>query len=64
MAAAAACLALLMLAPGGARARRVLATVPYGVRGSVDVLGPGGAKGAAPQVGGQLLVTWQLLDKG
>jgi hypothetical protein len=63
----AACLAaaavLLAASAHAAAARRVLATVPWAARGGVDVVGPTGAKGAlAP--GGQLLINWDLLDKG
>jgi hypothetical protein len=56
-------LAAAMLFACPTAARRVLASVPYAVRGDVDVVGPNGAKGALLP-GGQLLIDWALLDKG
>ena len=62
--AAGAALALLaaLLLCRGAAARRVLATAPYTVRGGLSVLSSSGAKAAKADVGGSIIINWQLLD--
>ena len=55
---------LLSLQPQAAQARRVLATVPFSVKGDMQLLSSTGAKGGKLDEGGQILTDWTLLEKG